>query len=129
MRNLFYTSKRHEHHFKNEVKYIEQKNSRLVAAVYLLTADKGLWEQCRNHINRNDIDFENFHPEHMSLNAYTFYQVAKDLMRETRTVSIGDLVDEDSIPYVAIKVVACSLGIVRPYPFKKCTSILERSWW
>ena len=59
MINLQFTSKRHKHHFNVEKEYINANNKKLLAAIYLLTADKNVWMQCRRHIEENDIDFEN----------------------------------------------------------------------
>ena len=122
MINLQFTSKRHKHHFNVEKEYINANNKKLLAAIYLLTADKNVWMQCRRHIEENDIDFENIHPKNLSSSGYTYYLTAKGILWNAESIEIEDMLDPFIISDDQMRIIMSAFALVREYPFKRCIS-------
>lgn len=83
----------HRNTFLKEAKNQSLKNHRLIAALYLLTADTKLWDAAKNSVGRDDIVFENIHLKSSSETVYTLYCAAKDLYNGSRHLSIDDIAD------------------------------------
>ena len=59
---VIYRDERHEHTFEKEVSMRPDSISRaLLAALYLLTADRNLWNQVRDHISLRRVYVEDHH--------------------------------------------------------------------
>ena len=92
--------------FKNELHHItfektirkwNRKNSRLMAALYLLTADRKLWNIVKRVVMHNEIYFNQVKLTGIHPNGYTLFCGAKDIYLDTRYLSVSDLADEDLI--------------------------------
>ena len=122
MGNIQFTSKGHEARFKKYKKAFSRNNKRMNAAIYLLTADYKVWKQCRDHIERDDIDFESIHPQDFSTHGYSYYQAAKDILRNTGGITIDDMLDKSILDNKTLKTIITGLSFVRTYPFGRCIS-------
>lgn len=120
MINLYYTSARHEHHFNNALKYAKGNDKRLIAALYLLSADRNLWVQCRDFVRRDGIKIEYMHPRNLTSYSYAYFQAAKDILLNTKGISIDDFIDKCTMSNKTMNVIMSGMALVRPYPFKKC---------
>lgn len=83
----------HRSTFLKEVKNQSLKNHKLIAALYLLTADTKLWDAVKNSVGRDDIVFENIRLKSGSEIVYTLYCAAKDMYNGSRHLSIDDIAD------------------------------------
>lgn len=83
----------HRSTFLKEAKNQSLKNHRLIAALYLLTADTKLWDAAKNSVGRDDIVFENIRLKSGSEIVYILYCAAKNLYNGSRRLSIDDIAD------------------------------------
>ncbi len=90
-------SNRHRCTFLKEAKKQSLKNRKLVAALYLLTADEKLWKAAESSVGKDDIVFKNIHLKNGSENAYALYCAAKDLYNGSRQLYIDDIANSDVI--------------------------------
>ncbi len=83
----------HRSTFLKEAKQQSLKNHKLIAALYLLTADSKLWDTAKGSVGNDEIVFENFHLKSGSEIAYSLYCAAKDLYNGSRHLAIDDIAD------------------------------------
>lgn len=92
-----YKSKPHERVFKKWVQLYKKQgyilSSRFTAALFVLSADKFLWDHSKYHIKPNAIDFDNIDIKGIEPDAYLLYKVAKDFTFKTTNVSTSELAD------------------------------------
>ncbi len=96
-RIMKFRNDQHRSTFLKEAKKQSLKNHKLIAALYLLTADTKLWDTAKNSVGTDDIVFENVHLKSGSETVYTLYCAAKDLYNGTRHLSIDDIADSGLI--------------------------------
>lgn len=92
-----FKNEKHNKVFNEAIRKMGRKNSALLSAVYLLTADRKLWMQIRNFIEQNEIKFGSFKPRDSTENGYTLLCCAKDLYSGTKHITISDLISFNSI--------------------------------
>lgn len=83
----------HRNTFLKEAKKQSLKNYKLIAALYLLTADSKLWDNAKSAVGKDDIVFESIHLKSSSEIAYSLYCAAKDLYNGSRYLAIDDIAD------------------------------------
>ena len=88
-----FRNEKHRSTFLNEAKKQSLKNYKIIAALYLLTADEKLWDTAKSSVGKDDIIFENIHLKNGSENAYALYCAAKDLYSGSRHLAIDDIAD------------------------------------
>ena len=88
-----FRNEKHCSTFLNEAKKQSLKNYKIIAALYLLTADEKLWETAKSSVGKDDIVFDNIHLKNGSENAYALYCAAKDLYNGSRHLAIDDIAD------------------------------------
>ena len=65
-RAMIYRDERHHHTFEKEAVMRPESVSRaLLAALYLLTADRNLWSQVRDHISPRRVYVEDMRPKNL----------------------------------------------------------------
>lgn len=97
-RPMGFKNEKHRAAFAAAVEKQDAGNYKLMAALYLLTADGKLWNTARHAVERDGIRFGSFRPRGTTENGYTLYCAAKDLYLGTRNLTIGDLADRELIP-------------------------------
>ncbi len=88
-----FKNEKHRSTFLNEAKKQSLKNYKIIAALYLLTADEKLWEAAKPSVEKNEIMFENIRLKSSSESTYTLYCAAKDLYNGSRHLAIDDMAD------------------------------------
>ena len=88
-----FKNEKHRSTFLNEAKKQSLKNYKIIAALYLLTADEKLWDTAKGSIGKDDIVFDNIHLKNGSENAYALYCAAKDSYNGSRHLAIDDIAD------------------------------------
>ena len=88
-----FRNEKHRSTFLNEAKKQSLKNYKIIAALYLLTADEKLWDTAKGSVGKDDIVFEEIHLKNGSENAYALYCAAKDLYNGSRHLAIDDIAD------------------------------------
>ena len=103
----------HRSTFLKEAKKQSLKNHKLIAALYLLTADTKLWDTAKSSVGKDDIIFENIHLKGSSETVYTLYCAAKDLYNGSRHLSIDDIADSGLIKNKVFTLICNALLIKR----------------
>lgn len=88
---MIYRGKLHREIFERELRLHPMGNTKCTSALYLLTADNGLWKQVSEHVSAHVIDVKSMHPGNLSGTAYIFFSTAKDILNGTRNVSLTDM--------------------------------------
>ena len=75
----------------------DKKNTALMSALYLLTADYRLWFQTKRFVENHSISFGKLRPKNCSEESYPLYCAAKDLYLGTKHITLNDLADNKLI--------------------------------
>lgn len=88
------------YHRKNFAEYISPKNSdyysnrsEFIAAVFLLSADKFLWERSKSALTRYSVNFNSIDLSGISTEGYALYKAAKAVYNGDSGISLGELCD------------------------------------
>lgn len=71
--------------------------SAMCAALYLLTADRMLWEMAEDSVKPGLIDFSQIHIRGTGLDGYVLFHSAKDLYKGTNRLTLSELTDPELI--------------------------------
>lgn len=108
-----FTDTQHRTAFFNYYPQLDHLDSKLIAAVYLLTADERLWKSAWSHVNINGISFGKIKPKHLSSDTYTLFCAAKDIYLGSNHFSFSDLADSAVVDITRFCLVLNALGIIR----------------
>ncbi len=108
-----FRNEQHRSTFLNEAKKQNLKNYKIIAALYLLTADEKLWYTAKSSVGKDDIVFEGIHLKNGSENAYALYCAAKDLYNGSRNLTIDDIADGDIIKNKVFSLICNAMLIKR----------------
>lgn len=88
------------YHRKNFAEYISPKNSdyysncsEFIAAVFLLSADKFLWERSKSALTRYSVNFNSIDLSGISTEGYALYKAARAVYNGDSGISLGELCD------------------------------------
>ncbi len=88
------------YHRKNFAEYISPKNSdyysnrsEFIAAVFLLSADKFLWERSKSALTRYSVNFDSIDLSGISTEGYALYKAARAVYNGDSGISLGELCD------------------------------------
>lgn len=112
-----YRNEKHKAVFEEITAKMDKQNFALLSALYLLTADYGLWKIMKQHIQKNKVDFADVSLKGIHENGYTLYCVAKDLYLGTKHLSVSDLADTELIRPQMFMLV-CNAMAVRRFGMK-----------
>ena len=82
-----FKSQQHKSTFKKAIRKKDKTDTRLMAAMYLLTADQILWNKVKGNIRESRIDYDEVRLDTVSENCYTLYSASKDMYFNTDHVS------------------------------------------
>lgn len=108
-----YFNKWHECGFNRTLQRIDSENYKLIAAVYLFTADTQLWRRVQNQVDKNCIRFDKINLGSVDEKAYTLFCCAKDQYLGTKHITIADLADEQLISPKMFGIICNALAIRR----------------
>ena len=108
-----FKSQQHKSTFKKAIRKKDKKDTRLMAAMYLLTADQILWNKVKGNIRESRIDFDEVRLDTVSENGYTLYSASKDMYFNTDHVSISDIFDTNLISEKMFNVIITAINIRR----------------
>ena len=111
--DIKFNSKSHQERFERTLKGINKKHKALVAAVYLLTADRLVWNQCWSRLQYSDIPLERIRLHNSNNYGYTLFCAAKDLYLGTKYITIEDLADWSTISQREFSLICNAVAIKR----------------
>lgn len=103
----------HKKEFSQATAKIADLHSASAAAIYLLSADKKLWNAAKRNIHGNRINFSKIRPQYCSTEEYLLLCAAKDLYIKTRNISLVELSDARAMTANVFCIICNALAIRR----------------
>ncbi len=86
---MIYRDNRHQRTFEKELTlHPKTANRKLLAALYLLTADGNLWTQARDQVTIRKICVDEMRSKNLSGTGYVFFSAAKDILTGSRNIQL-----------------------------------------
>ena len=128
-RPMIYRDERHQHTFEKEAVMRPESVSRaLLAALYLLTADRNLWSQVRDHISLRRMYVEDMRPKNLTGTSYVYFAAAKDILSGTRNIQLMEIADPALLSMKSYMILCTALAI-RAYGVEKASQFhIETEW-
>ena len=128
-RPMIYRDERHQHTFEKEAAMRPESISRaLLAALYLLTADRNLWSQVRDHISLRRMYVEDMRPKNLTGTSYVYFAAAKDILTGNRNIQLMEIADPALLSMKSYMILCTALAI-RAYGVEKASQFhIETEW-
>lgn len=110
---MTYQSKKHKEVFDKAMVKKNENNYKLIAVIYLLTADHTLWNLAKEAVKKNAVDFDAIKLNAIHPKGYTLYCAAKDIYLGTRHLAISDLIDMNLVTPKLFGVITNAMAIRR----------------
>ena len=124
-RPMIYRDERHQHTFEKEVVMRPESVSRaLLAALYLLTADKNLW----NQVSLRWVYVEDMRPKNLTGTSYVYFAAAKDIMSGTRNIQLMEIADPALLSMKSYMILCTALAI-RAFGVERASRIQFEARW
>ena len=128
-RPMIYRDDRHHHTFEKEAAMRPESTSRaLLAALYLLTADRNLWNQVRDHISLRRVYVDEMRPKNLTGTSYVFFAAAKDILSGSHTVQLTEIADPALLSMKSYLILCTALAI-RAYGVERASRIQFEARW
>jgi mRNA interferase MazF len=117
--SMFFRNEIHKKVFQKQMSKLQGKTSnQYLAAIYLLCADKKLWDYARYTVGAQSIDFNQL--EHISLSphGYTLFRIAQDIYIGTTHVKINELCNRYIVTDDILKLIKTAVNIGRGVTIK-----------
>ena len=128
-RPMIFRDEHHQHTFEKEAAMRPESISRaLLAALYLLTADRNLWNQVRDHISLRRMYVEDMRPKNLTGTSYVYFAAAKDILSGTRNIQLMEIADPALLSMKSYMILCTALAI-RAYGVEKASQFhIETEW-
>ena len=128
-RPMIYRDDRHHHTFEKEAAMRPDTVSRaLLATLYLLTADRNLWNQVRDHISLRRVYVEDMRPKNLTGTSYVYFAAAKDILSGTRNIQLMEIADPALVSMQSYMILCTALAI-RAFGLEQASRIqFQRRW-
>lgn len=111
---MYYKNKTHQRIFEEQVNRNPCKcSNHYLAVLYLLTADRELWNAAKRVIERKEIDFSAIRPKEFTTNGYTVFIVAKDIYDGETHITLKDICDRYLVPDQLFELFVTAIHICR----------------
>ena len=126
---MIYRDDRHQHTFEKERSIRPESVSRkFLAALYLLTADGGLWNHVWDQVTIRKICIDEMHPKNLNGTSYVFFSAARDILTGSRNIQLMEIADPALLSMGAYMVLCTALAI-RAYGVEKAVRIQFNKEW
>ena len=126
---MIYRDERHQHTFEKEAAMRPDTVSRaLLAALYLLTADKNLWNQVKDHISLRRMYVEDMRPKNLTGTSYVYFAAAKDILTGTRNIQLMETADPALLSMKSYMILCTALAI-QAYGVERASRIQFEARW
>ena len=126
---MIYRDERHQHTFEKEAAMRPDTVSRaLLAALYLLTADRNLWSQVRDHISLRRVYMDEMRPKNLTGTSYVYFAAAKDILSGTRNIQLMEIADPALLSMKSYMILCTALAI-RAFGVERASRIQFEARW
>jgi hypothetical protein len=109
---MIFRGQRHRQIYE-KIRRKKDLSNRYLASAYLLSADIALWNKSTHAVEQGRIDFEKILLSDMSVEAYTFYAVAKDIYTGSEHLSMSDYTDHALLAPLTYKIIRQAIELAR----------------
>ena len=106
----------------------ESVSRALLAALYLLTADRNLWSQVRDHISLRRVYVEDMRPKNLTGTSYVFFAAAKDILSGSRNIQLMEIADPALLSMKSYMILCTALAI-QAYGVERAIQIHFETRW
>ena len=110
---MYFRSEKHRELFKDATKKMDKKDNVQMCIVYLLTAERKLWNKCRIYMIDNKIPIHRVRVGKCTEEGYALFCCAKDFCCGTNHIGVAELSDVDVIPKKVFWVICNAMAIRR----------------
>ena len=111
-RPMIYRDERHQRTFEKELTlHPETANRKLLAALYLLTADGALWRQTQDQVTIRKIYVEELRPKNLNGTGYVFFTAARDILTGSRNIDLVEIADPALLSMKSYMILCTALAI------------------
>ena len=126
---MMYRDDRHQRTFEKEAAMRPESISRaLLAALYLLTADRNLWSQVKDRISLRRVYVEDMRPKNLTGTSYVYFAAAKDILSGTRNIQLMEIADPALLSMKSYMILCTALAI-RSYGVERASRIQFEARW
>ena len=126
---MIYRDEHHQHPFEKEAAMRPESISRpLLAALYLLTADRNLWSQVKDHISLRRVYGADMRPKHLPGTSDVYFAAAKDILSGTRNIQLMEIADPALLSMKSYMILCTALAI-RAYGVERASRIQFEARW
>ena len=128
-RPMIYRDDRHHHTFEKEAAMRPESISRaLLAALYLLTADRNLWSQVKDHISLRRVYVEDMRPKYLTGTSYVYFSAAKDILTGSRNIQLLEITDPALLSMKSY-IILCTALAIRAFGVERASRIQFNTEW
>ena len=99
-------------------------SSGYAAAVFLVSADEGLWDRVSRNVLDTEIYFDRIRLGSVTLEQYILFHAARDVYQGTKHIRLSELADRELIPDAILKL------IVNAFVIEKCgVEMIKQEVW
>ena len=113
-----FRNEKHKAAFTEAIKKVKPSTKTMASALYLLTADNGLWRSVKRQMNGAQFPLYRIHPRNITEDGYTLFCCAKDMLYGTAYLTANDLADRELISPKIYKLILGAM-MIRRYGLKE----------
>jgi hypothetical protein len=112
--SMFFRNEIHKKVFQKQMSKLKgNPSNQYVAAIYLLCADKTLWDFAKHIVGENKIDFKRLEDASLSPRGYTLFRIAQDIYTGTTHVKINELCNRYVVTADIFKLITTAIWLGR----------------
>lgn len=109
---MIFQSNRHKQIFETERFNLRKPGKKALAVLYLLTADKALWQKTKPFLTSNGrIDLKGVHLGDVSTDSYALWKAVKELQTGEKQISLCELADSGIVSDNAFRLIVQAVTI------------------
>ena len=110
---MYFRNDKHKALFKSAIKKMDKKDNVQMCIVYLLTAERKLWNKCRIYMIDNKIPIHRVRVGKCTEEGYALFCCAKDLGLGTTHLTVKDLSDREVVSATLWRLIYTAMDIRR----------------
>ena len=112
--DMIFQSNRHKQIFEAERLNLRKPGKKALAVLYLLTADKALWQKTKPFLTDNGkVDLKGVHLGAISTDGYALWKAAKEIQTGEKQISLYELADNGVVSDKAFRLIVKAVTIAR----------------
>lgn len=109
---MIFQNNRHKQIFETERLYLRKPSKKALSVLYLLTADKALWQKTKPFLTGNGkVDLKGVHLGDVSTDSYALWKAVKELQTGEKQISLCELADRGIVSNNAFRLIVQAVSI------------------